>query len=296
MKKDQIFILKDRGIIYIGGKDAGEFLQNIITNDINKVSDVSSCFASLLTSQGKYLFDFIVVKHKQGYFLDCAKNQADQLLGRLNLYKLNSKIEILNLSNEFEVAVISREKFLSLENAQDIEGNTLKYNKDTVVLDPRLKDLGGRLIINLEKLNLSLKKLNLNSEDSSKYYNLSHKFGIPQLNTNKLQEKIFGIECNFEELNGIDFKKGCYIGQENISRIKNRNKLKKRLFSLNVSSDLEDGSEILFEEKVVGKIIISRPKAFGIVKLYDPNLGSFINKDLKCGKSKVNILKPYWLN
>ena len=73
MEKDQIFILKDRGIIYISGEDAKEFLQNIVTNDINKVGDTSSCFASLLTPQGKYLFDFIIIRHKQGYFLDCEK-------------------------------------------------------------------------------------------------------------------------------------------------------------------------------------------------------------------------------
>ena len=148
-----------------------------------------------------------IIKHKQGYFLDCEKNQINQLIERLNVYKLNSKIEILNLSNEFEVAVISREKFLTLKNSKDVEGNTLKYNDDTVTLDPRAKKLGGRLIANLEKLNLSLKKLGLNSEDSKKYYELSHKLGVPQINTNKLQDKIFGLECNFEKLNAIDFKK-----------------------------------------------------------------------------------------
>ena len=78
MKKDQIFTLKDRGVLYVNGADAKEFLQNIITNDINKVNDNFSCFASLLTPQGKYLFDFIVVKHKQGYFIDCEKNQIEQ--------------------------------------------------------------------------------------------------------------------------------------------------------------------------------------------------------------------------
>ena len=150
MEKDQIFILKDRGIIYINGEDAKDFLQNIVTNDINKVSDAFSCFASLLTPQGKYLFDFIIIKHKQGYFLDCEKNQINQLIERLNVYKLNSKIEILNLSNEFEIAVISKEKFLTLKNSKDVEGNTIKYNDDTVTLDPREKKLGGRLITNLE--------------------------------------------------------------------------------------------------------------------------------------------------
>ena len=113
MEKDQIFILKDRGLAYISGPDAENFLQNIVTNDVRKVNDSSSCFASLLTPQGKYLFDFIIIKHKQGYFLDCEKSQIDQLIDRLNIYKLNSKIELFNLSNEFEVAVISKEKFLT---------------------------------------------------------------------------------------------------------------------------------------------------------------------------------------
>ena len=203
MEKDQIFFLKDRGVIYINGKDAKEFLQNIITNDINKVGNTSSCFASLLTPQGKYLFDFVIIKHKQGYLLDCEKTQLNQLIERLNIYKLNSEIEILNLSNEFEVAVISREKFLTLGGAIDVEGSSIKYNGDTVTLDPRSKELGGRLIANFEKINLSLKKLNLNSKNSKNYYSLSHKLGIPQVNTNKLQDKIFGLECNFEKLNGL---------------------------------------------------------------------------------------------
>ena len=90
MEKDQIFFLKDRGVIYINGDDSKDFLQNIITNDMNKVNDSSSCFASLLTPQGKYLFDFIVIKHKQGYFLDCEKNRADDLVKRLNIYNLNN--------------------------------------------------------------------------------------------------------------------------------------------------------------------------------------------------------------
>ena len=104
-------------------------------------------------------------------------------------------------------------------------GNTIKYREDSILLDPRNKDLGARLIINLEKLNLSLKKLELKISKIDEYYKLSHKLGIAQKNMNKLQNKLFGIECNFEELNGIDFKKGCYVGQENTARIKLKNKL-----------------------------------------------------------------------
>ena len=290
MEKDQIFILKDRGIIYISGKDVKEFLQNIVTNDINKVSDASSCFASLLTPQGKYLFDFIIIKHKQGYFLDCEKNQIDQLIDRLNIYKLNSKIEILNLSNEFEVAVISKEKFLALENAKDIVGNTVKYNGDPVALDPRSKNLGGRLIANLEKLNLSLKSLGLKSEDPKKYYTLSHKLGIPQINTNKLQDKVFGLECNFEELNGIDFKKGCYVGQENTARMKLKNKLRRKLLPLKSNEKLNVGSDVMFNKVNIGKVLINEPYPFALIKLFDPDFSDFKNKEILADNKKVNII------
>ena len=290
MEKDQIFILKDRGVVYINGEDSKDFLQNIVTNDINKVTDISSCFASLLTPQGKYLFDFIIVKHKQGYFLDCEKNQINQLVDRLNIYKLNSEIEILNLNNEFEVAVISKEKFLTLENAKDTEGNTIKYNKDPVVLDPRSKNLGGRLIANLEKLNLSLKSLGLKSEDPKKYYALSHKLGIPQINTNKLQEKVFGLECNFEELNGIDFKKGCYVGQENTARMKLKNKLRRKLLPLKSNEKLSVGSDIIFNNINIGKVLISEPYPFALIKLFDPDFSDFKKKEILAGNKKVTII------
>ena len=204
MEKDQIFVLKDRGVIYINGADSENFLQNIITNDVSKVNNTYSCFSSLLSPQGKYLFDFIVVKHKQGYFLDCENNQVEELINKLNIYKLNSKVEILNLSNEFQVAVISNEKFLTLDNSENIEGNTTTYRDDPFFIDPRNKNLGARLIINLEKLYLSLKKLELKSTSQEEYYNLSFNLGIAQKNTDMLKNKLFGIECNFDELNAID--------------------------------------------------------------------------------------------
>merc|ERR1711991_958501 len=113
-----------------------------------------------------------------GYLLDCEKPQADELFKQLCLYKLRSKVEILNLSNEFVVAAFSHEKFLTFDEAQDISGFTLKYREDPIFLDPRHKKLGARLIINLEKLYLSLKKLGLKDSNLNEYYSLSHSLGI----------------------------------------------------------------------------------------------------------------------
>ena len=227
MNIKNVYILDDRAIFYINGEDAKNFLQNLVSNDINKVNETSTCFTSLLSPQGKFLFEFIIIKHKSGYLIDCEKSQADGLYKQLNIYKLRSKVEILNLSNEFVVAAFSQEKFLTFEEAQDISGFTLKYREDPIFLDPRNKQLGARLIINLEKLYLSLKKLDLHDANISEYYFYSHKLGIVPKDLNKLQNKLFGIECNYEELNGIDFKKGCYVGQENTARIKLKNKLSK---------------------------------------------------------------------
>ena len=290
-----VFILEDRGILYISGSDTNEFLQNLITNDIYKVNDKNSCYASLLTPQGKYLYDFIVVRHKNGFFLDCEKSIAEELYKKIISYKLRSKIEILNLSNEFVVATFSLSKFLEFQGAKSLAGFTTKYREDPVFLDPRNKELGGRLIINLEKLYLSLKKLNLKSENPEIYYDYSFNLGIPQLQTNLLKEKLFGIECNFEELNAIDFKKGCYVGQENTSRIKLKNKLNKRLLPFKIlNGSLLDGDNITYNEKEFGKTLISNKYNFGLVKLNN-NIFSF-DKIFKCGNAEIKFFKPEWLN
>ena len=292
--KNSVFILQDRAIIYVNGPDAKDFLQNLISNDINKVTDNSSCFASLLTPQGKFLFEFIVAKHKSGFFIDCEKNQSDEIFKQLSLYKIRSKVEILNLSNEFVVASFGYEKYLSIEGSKDILGFTFKYREDPIILDPRNKNLGARLIINLEKLYLSLKKLDLKDDKIENYYNQSHKLGIVPKNLNQLQNKLFGIECNFEELNGIDFKKGCYVGQENTARIKLKDKLSKRLLPIKVIEGKLSENEKIYNNNIeIGKILISNDYPFGLIKYQDENF----NKDqtFKSEKGSFKIFIPEWL-
>mgnify|MGYP001181185010 FL=1 len=288
----KVYILEDRGLLYINGDDAKEFLQNIITNNIENVSEDRSCFSVLLTPQGKYLYDFIIIKHKSGFLLDCEKEIIDDLYKKLNLYKLRSKVEILNLSNEFVVASLSKEKFLEIENSKDKEGSTIKFREDPIFLDPRSKELGARLIINLEKLYLSLKKLGLEISEVDEYYNHSHLLGIPQVDTKYLQDKIFGIECNFEELNGIDFRKGCYVGQENTARIKLKDKLNKRLFAIKVLEGQINSEEITFQNKNIGRLLINNKYPFALFKLENKKFDFDI--DLKCGDAKIKALKPYW--
>ena len=295
MNIQNVYILEDRGILYINGVDAKEFLQNIISNDIYKVNEDNSCFASLLSPQGKFLFAFIIAKHKSGYFIDCEKSQTEGLFKQLSIYKLRSKVEIMNLSNEFVVAAFNREKFLKFEGSKDVPGNTIKYREDSILLDPRNKSLGARLIINLEKLYLSLKKLELKDSPVDEYYQLSHELGIPQKNMNELQNKLFGIECNFDELNGIDFKKGCYVGQENTARIKLKNKLSKRLLPIEViEGELNQDDLIYNGDFQVGKVLISNEYPFALIKYLDDNFNQ--ENEFKSKNARLKIKIPSWIN
>ena len=294
MNNEKVYILEDRSILYVSGDDCYDFLQNLVSNDLSKINDDNSCFASLLTPQGKFLFEFIIVKHKSGYFIDCEKSQSEELFKQLNLYKLRSKVDLMNLSNEFVVAALSLKKFLEFNHAKQVLGHTIKYREDPILLDPRNQELGARLIINLEKLYLSLKKLKLKSSDISEYYTLSHKLGIVPLGFNKLQNKLFGIECNYEELNGIDYKKGCFVGQENTARIKHKDKLSKRLFSLElINGSVKENDIINFKGKEIGKILIDGNYPFGLIKFKELNLDT-TNLNTENGLLKIN--KPNWIN
>jgi folate-binding protein YgfZ len=295
MNINNVYILKDRAVLYVTGEDVKDFLQNLITNDIRKVSDENSCFGSLLSPQGKFLFEFIIIKHKSGFFIDCEKDQSKELFKQLSIYKLRSKIEILDLSNEFVVTAFSYEKFLTLDNSKDNEGFTLRYREDPILLDPRNKSLGARLIINLEKLYLSLKKLGLKDANIEEYYSHSHNLGIVPKDLNKLQNKLFGIECNYDELNGIDFKKGCYVGQENTARIKLKNKLSKRLLPINIiEGKLYDGESIFNNENEIGKVLIENTYPFALIKYLDKNFDQSLKFTTK--EASIIIAKPDWID
>ena len=176
-------------------------------------------------------------------------------------------------------------------------GKTINYIDDLVYIDPRNSKLGAKIISKLENLHLTIKKLNLKISDKEKYYNKSFELGIPQTNLGKLKDKIFGIENNLDELNGIDFKKGCYVGQENTSRIKLRNKLRRRILPVKkIEGKISENDIIKHKNNEIGKIIIDEPFSFALVKVVNPDLNEFKNDELICGNSKIKILKPNWIN
>ena len=290
MKKDQINILKDRGIISVLGKDSKEFLQNIITNDINIVNKDNSIFSGIFTPQGKYLYEFFVIKSDDGYFLDCSEEFVGELKVFLEKYKLNSNVEIKDISGEYVVGIISNEKFEEIKKEENKTTQTIIYRSSPFFQDPRSKKLGSRVLSNLEKLYLTIKKLSLKIEDGSDYFNNAHEAGIPIKNLKKLQNNLFGLEANFEELSAIDFKKGCYIGQENTARMKLKNKLRKKLLPIISKENLKIGSEITLNGDQIGKLLIANPYPFGLINIFDKKMSELKNKEILVGKQRAKII------
>ena len=295
MEKNEVITLEDRGFIQVNGPEAKEFLQNIVTNNVEKVTPESTLFSSILTPQGKYLFDFFIIKLKDNYLIECEKKSTSEIIKLLNFYKLRSKVDLVDLNEKYTVAIISLEKFREINNSDLLKGKTTTYEENLIYIDPRSEKLGAKIISKTKDINLIIKKLNLNIVDKQKYYKESFDLGILQTEMKKLKE-IFGIENNLDELNGIDFKKGCYVGQENTSRIKLRNKLRRRVLPVQkIKGDVSENDIIKYKDIEIGKVMIDKPLPFALVKVVDPDLKEFNNIELKCGNSKIKILKPDWI-
>jgi len=296
MEINETTVLDDRGFIQVNGDEAKEFLQNITTNDVEKISENYALFSSIFTPQGKYLYEFFILKLANGFLLECEKDIASEIIKIFNFYKLRSKVDLIDVSKQYTAIVISLKKFEEISKTKSSKGLASTFNKNLIYVDPRNENLGAKIVSKIQDVSSIILSLKLKKIDSNKYYNKSFDLGIPQINLNKLKDKIFGIENNLDELGGIDFKKGCYIGQENTSRIKLRNKLRRRILPIKkISGEFFENDVIKYKDIEIGKIMIDKPYPFGLIKVVDPDLSEFIECELICGDSKIKIVKPEWI-
>jgi folate-binding protein YgfZ len=293
MEKDKIILLEDRGLISITGEDSKNFLQNIVTNDVEKVSTSNSIFSALFTPQGKYLFEFFLLLTKEGFLLDCDNKFTNEIITYLSKYKLRSKIEIKDISTNHVIGLISLEKFIEIQNNESKNTDTIVYRDSPVFIDPRNKKLGARILSTLEKLHLTIKKLDLKIIKAENYFIDAHALGIPIKGVENLKEQLFGLEANFEELKAIDFKKGCYVGQENTARMKLKNKLRRRLLPIKFDQELSIGDELKYNNITIGKVLINKPMPFALVKLFDPDFSEFNDKDISINDNKAKLINIF---
>lgn len=282
-----------KGFISIKGEDSIDFIQNIISNNIKNVTDNNCIFSSLLTPQGKFLFEFIILKIKNNFLIECNDELIKELSNKLSNYKLRSKVEIKIEDNLISIDI----PFVKFKNLNINKLNVINYKNYIIFEDPRIKNTLARAIIEKSKIKEFLGDLDIELSDEK--YLLEKKLfslGIPSKDIIKLQNEIFSLEANFLELNGIDQKKGCYIGQENTARMYLKNKVNKRLFALQIiKGKVEKGQKITLGDEEIGKVLIDDLFPFALIKINKDNKNLIINKELKTNTAFVKINVPNWM-
>lgn len=223
-----MILLKKRGIIEISGEQVVEFLNNILTNNIDKADEKNAIYAALLGPQGKFLFDIFIIKTGENSYLIDA-NDADELYSKLRMFKLRMKVDIINLSNQLSVFSNSQSK-----------------DEHTSFQDTRNKDLGFRIIAPLETQI---------DGDFEKYEENRISLNIPDPANDLIRDKDFALEARLDEMGAIDFHKGCYIGQEMTSRMKRRGTLKQNLQAFKYDGDeIPYDCPIIADEVEIGRV------------------------------------------
>ena len=265
--------LKNKSVISITGDESEAFLNNIITNDVKKINSNNSIYSCLLSPQGKVISHFFITKTNNQHLLILDNFLLNDLIEKLNFYKLRSQIEIKE-ENAYNV-IFTIDETIKLDSALEFK-------------DPRIANFGKYLILKKDQ------NLNVKLENEDNYKKAINSNGLIDNVFNQVQGQYFSLELNMKELNALDFSKGCYVGQENTARMNLKEKISKKIFLINSEAKLIVNEDLFFNNEIVGKIISEDPN-FAMIKMLKFN--EFCEKDLITQNNvKVKIFKPSWMN
>ena len=272
--------LVDSKFISIKGEDRNEFLQDLITNDINKCSKDNPIYSCLLSPQGKFLADFFIINLVDHYLIEINEMFVENFINKLNIYKLRSKINI-NIEENYTSIVIL--------NVDQIFKTDINY---ITCIDPRHSILGQKIIINTSLKDQFLSDNNLVKIDVRSYRELMIKNLIPDSTKDLKINKSLLLENNFDAINAIDWEKGCYVGQEITARMKYRALLKKSIRTVEIiSGSIMPGNKIFYNNNTIGEIISCiNNLGIAMLKIEDAN-DAFNNKNvLKTDSASLKII------
>jgi tRNA-modifying protein YgfZ len=289
--------LVDRGALEITGKDRRAFLQGVVSNDVNKVGPGRAVYAALLTAQGKYLHDFFITELGDAFFLDVESSRLADLKRRLLLYRLRANVDIVDASERFAISVLFGERALSALELPPDPGAATMLDGGIAYVDPRLVALGVRLLLPRGGVSVSA-KIDFDKRDPSAYDRLRLSLGIADGSRDLVVDKAILLEAGFDELNGVDWQKGCYVGQELTARTKYRGLVKKRLVPVTIHGPLPaPGSPITLGGDEVGEMRSGRD-GVGIALLRLEAVAECISTGvpLTAGDARLVPRKPEWAN
>jgi tRNA-modifying protein YgfZ len=245
MASEKIAALPDRGVVCVNGTDAAKLLQGLITNDLDAVpSEGDATHAGLLTPQGKILFDFFVVKCRDGFLLDVASSKVAELVKRITMYKLRADVSVEDVSTEYMVMALWGEHPSS-------SGETIG---SISFADPRAEALGIRILAEAAFAADIASATNGFDETAQAYHAHRISLGVPEGGKDYAFGDAYPHEADFDLFNGVSFTKGCYVGQEVVARMQNKTVVRKRVVQVTGVSALISGSDIMLGDAVIGQI------------------------------------------
>jgi folate-binding protein YgfZ len=246
--------LADRAVLRLTGPDAKPFLQGLISNDVTKLSIGSAIHAAFLTPQGKYLHDFFLAENATGLMLDGEKERLPDLKRRLGIYRLRSQVTI-ETADDLAVFALPGLASLSAAGLQPEAGAARSLDGGILFTDPRLAGVGGRAILPASSGDGALAALGLASVERNRYDELRLSLGLPDGSRDMAVDKSILLEGGFEELHGIDFAKGCYMGQEVTARSKDRGLVKRRLLPVAIEGTAPPpGTPLMLGDREAGEM------------------------------------------
>lgn len=293
MSNGHFTLLSDRTVLALSGTEVRDFLQGLVTSDVDKLTPEHATYAGLLTPQGKILFDFFLVQHGEAIWLDCAAGMAADLKKRLTFYKLRAAVEIEDMSGTLGVAALwGADKPFGLEEA----GAATTLVGGVAFTDPRFGKAGARVIAPADALAALLSEQGCEAASQDDYHAHRIALGLADSVHDIGSGEHFPHECNFDQIGGVDFKKGCYVGQEVVSRTEHRSNARKRLVPMAFDNAApETGTDISGNGKSVGQITSSAGRhALGLIRLDRAQSALDAEGGLSAGEQPVALRKPEW--
>jgi hypothetical protein len=290
--------LPERGVLAIGGPDARAFLQGLISNDIERVGPEQAIYAALLTPQGKFLFDFIIMQAGETLLLDVERARAAELHKRLMMYKLRAKVTIEDQSERFAIAALLGDGVAAALDLPAHAGAARTWRDGLALIDPRLTELGGRAVLPAASAAQTLTDAGFEALPADAYEQRRIALGVPDGARDLIVDKATLLENGFEELHGVDFKKGCFVGQELTARMKYRGLVRKRLMPVELRGPCPDsGAIIRLGDKEAGEMRSSiNGQGLALLRLEQIAKAAEAGTPLLAGETEVVPLRPSWAN
>jgi folate-binding protein YgfZ len=292
MAQSNFVLLDGRGILAVSGQDRRIFLQGLVSNDVEKVAPDRAVYAALLTAQGKYLHDFIMAAAGEGIWLDAEAARLADLKRRLSMYRLRAKVAIDDLP-DLAVAAVFGEGAREALGLPEQAGAARPFREGLAFVDPRLAALGARVILPGDKVRAALEGAGLAETDFAGYDRHRLALGIPDGSRDLVLEKSILLESGFDELNGVDWQKGCYVGQELTARTKYRGLIKKRLFPVRIDGPAPaPGAIVERDGKEAGEMrSIGNGLGLALLRLDAVAAG----QPLSAGGTTLTPIQPDWM-